>query len=439
MREIFRKYDVRGVYPKEIDEDVVRDIGRATGTLLGKRRIVVGRDGRLSSPSLEKALIEGLTDSGIDVISLGLVPTPVLTFNARNFDGGIMITASHNPPEFNGLKFITSDGSILPFETREEIRNIAEKKEFEKGKGNVTEYDGISVYTRRLEEMLKIKKRFRIVVDFGNGAGSTLLNFLSRYSEVIPLNDEIDGNFPGRGPVPTEETLKEAEKRVVEEGADFGVGFDGDADRVVFIDDEGNVVDANRVFCLFAKEMMKRGKNIFVVSIDASRILEEYLQGAEIRRTKVGLPFIIEGVNETGAVLGMEPSNHWYFPEFQIYSDTLYPVLFMMKVLEENERNLSEMISELPKTEIVTYKIPVPERFKSLLLKELVKQIPEKANRTDGLLFRDGEASVLLRPSNTEPLARMVVEADSREVAKKIGEKYRKMCDEVLRNLGAMN
>jgi len=314
-------YDVRGIYPDDVNDDLAYHLGY----VFGKERdtVVVAHDYRHGSEELYESLIEGLQAAGTMVYTLGAVPTPVLSFAVRatKAAGGIMVTASHNPPEYNGFKFFDSQGFSLP---REEILGIVENA----GNVNVHESpDGCAIPVDVRENYslsLPPFERRRIVVDFGNGVGIWFKPILEERFDLIPLNDEPDPDFRGRGPEPTFDHADALAERINDENVDFALLLDGDADRSVFADAEG-FVNPSLLFVLFGRWFLREGRgNTFVASLDISPRTSNYLPGARVIRTRIGTSFIVKRAKEEGAVFSGEYSCHFTAYDFSGHSDPLF-------------------------------------------------------------------------------------------------------------------
>ena len=246
---IFRAYDIRGVYGVDLDEEVAELVGLAYGTLLGNRgRVVLGRDVRLGGETLVRGLTRGLTRAGCDVLDVGMVSTPMLYFSTTHFkvDGGIQVTASHNPPEWNGFKIVKLGGATLSAGAgMEELRDMILNRRFREGgrTGRIERADALTPYIQFMASRFRIDASLRIAIDYSNGAAAICFPKIAERLgiQVVSINDVPDGRFPGHLPEPTEETLRELQELVVKSGADFGAGFDGDGDRVVFVDDAGRI------------------------------------------------------------------------------------------------------------------------------------------------------------------------------------------------------
>ena len=412
---VFRAYDVRGVYGTELTDDIARKVGRALGSYLPGGRIALGRDTRVSGPEVERAFLEGVLSTGCSVERYGVLPISMIGF--ETWKGGLnaaaYISASHNPPEYNGIRFRTAEGyGMLYHET--EMMDLYEKGAFRKGDGKMTDRspdDAIRRYADYVEGKLNFDRPLRIVLDMGNGAACGTFPLYQRLGlDCWVTNDSPDGLFPGRGPAPTEESLREAAKMVVEAGADYGVGFDPDADRGLVIDDRGGIVPPEKVAVILAKERYSPGDRV-VAGFDCSMILERELLplGFEVIRERVGDVFIANRVKREGAVIGVERSAHLFLPEFQLSDDPFAMSLALGEVISRGER-LSDLSEAIPDYPYVQKSIRI-EGSAADLMRRLEGDLASlEPDTTDGLKITAEDYTVLIRPSNTQPLIRLYVE-----------------------------
>ena len=421
----FKAYDIRGIYGTEITEDLVRRVGAAFGSYADGSPISLGRDTRNSSPSLEKAFLEGALSTGCEVYSYGIIPIAVLSYItcARSLKAAAYISASHNPPEYNGVRFRTGDGYGMLYKETEMMKFYNEGN-FRSGKGHLVELrseDAIARYSDYVSEKLNIKRPLKIVLDMGNGSACTmrpLYNSMGFDSQV--LNGEMDGKFPGRGPAPTEESLKRASELVRSSRANYGVGFDPDADRGIVIDDLGRIVPPEKVAIILARRRYHSG-DLVIAGFDCSMIIERQLEpdGIRVKRERVGDVFVANTVKNSGAVLGVERSGHFFLPEFQYSDDPFVMSLAIGEILAEDKK-LSELADEIPDYPYVQKSIRLKEDPAGVML-NLKEQLADMNPDTlDGLKITTDIYSVLIRPSNTEPLLRLYIETtgdDLKELA----------------------
>ncbi|MEM1945443.1 MAG: phosphomannomutase/phosphoglucomutase [Candidatus Caldarchaeum sp.] len=433
---IFRAYDVRGVYGKDLDEEVAYRIGRAFGKIAGGK-IIVGRDVRLSGKQLSTALIEGLNDSGADVLDAGVCTTPACYFGARHFNasGGVMVTASHNPKEWNGFKMFLGDGeTVSEGAGMEEIRDmvINEKYGPVARKGSTSQVNLLEVYGNYLSKRFPRMPGLRMAVDLSDGSAALVAPQVLRSLEIDfkVLNDIPDGFFRGHDPEPTDKNIEPLRRLVVEQGFDMGVAFDGDADRAVFVDDRGRLLNGDVAMAVLLKTYNTRG--VIVYDVNSSTALKEVAErlGFTPVEWKVGRAFLHRKVRELGAVLGGEKSNHLYFGELGGDDDALYAALKMAELLHTTRQPLSRHVDEIPSyptTPILVYDCPDSIKFK--VVEKIGKRLGQMGFRIsslDGVKAYVDEGWVLIRASNTMPQIKMSVEAktvESLEKLKSLGER----------------
>ena len=433
---IFRAYDIRGVFGEDLTEDVATKIGIAFGTFMGQcKDVVVARDIRLSGEVLENAFVSGLTTS-CNVIDIGIAPTPLLYFavNSLKKDAGVMITASHNPPEWNGFKFYKQRGCIYG-NSLEGIKEIAKKVDlnrFGERKGKLSRHEGIiQQYMEFVLSKIKIKRGLKVVSDTANGVCGLIVPPLFKQlgCEILTLNEDPDGRFPAHLPEPTEETLIELKREVVESEADFGVGFDGDGDRAVFIDDKGRIIPGDLTLLVFAKDVLQRkphGKIVYELS--CSLAVDEFVRqhGGISIVERVGHTFMMDRMIAEKALLGGEKSSHFYFPECYGMDDAIFASLRMAEILSKSSENLSEIIDSLPKYPSIYEKnFDCPDNLKFAVIEKLRSKFRDRGLNflsIDGVKLLDEDGWVLLRASNTQPVIRVSAEARTEE---KLEELYK--------------
>lgn len=436
MEHIFRAYDIRGIFNKELTADTASKIGLAFGTYLrGKGSVLVARDPRTSSVIMENAFVSGLASTGCDVFTTGMIPIPTANFKTSvgDFNAGAYITASHNPPEYNGVRFRHGDGTGYT-KQNEEIRDIFLKGEFHLADwdkiGKITNIDPdetIKEYSELLLDKFDFGKTLKVVLDPGNGATSLVAPELFRRlgSEVSTINAQPDGAFPGRPSEPNEKNLAGLRKAVVDRGADFGAGYDGDGDRVVFVDDLGRVVQTEKIGIIISREVLKKKKGIIIANMECSMIVEKEIEkaGGEVRRVRVGDVFVAEKIKEYDALFAMETSAHYFTPEFYVFDDPVIVSLKLGEILSKADRTLSSMADEIPSYPRTMKNFDCSDEIKFHVMEKIVDSFKErgyKLDLTDGakVIFEYGWA--LLRPSNTTPLIRASVEAETEERLKEL-------------------
>ncbi|KPV61990.1 MAG: Phosphomannomutase [Candidatus Bathyarchaeota archaeon BA2] len=436
FNKIFRAYDIRGVFGENLTDKVATKLGAAFAAFLGENKeVLVARDVRLSGETLRKALVSGLV-SGCNVTDIGVVPTPLLYFSINRLqkDAGIIVTASHNPPEWNGFKLFWQRGCIYGNDM-ERIKQIAKKidlKKLGRKRGKLTRYEGIiQEYMNFVQNKIKIEKELKVVTDTANGTCGLLVPSLFKRlgCKVLTLNENPDGTFPAHLPEPKEETLVELKEEVVKNEADFGVGYDGDGDRAVFVDEKGNIIPGDLVLLVFAKDVLQKSKGGKIVyELSCSMAVEEYVKrhGGIPIVERVGHTFIMDKMIEENALLGGEKSSHFYFSECYGVDDAIFASLRMAEILSKSELKLSEIVDSLPKYPSIYEKnFDCPDDLKFLVIEKLRSKFKDyglKFLDMDGVKLLDEDGWVLLRPSNTEPIIRVTAEARTEEKLKELYE-----------------
>ena len=430
---VFKAYDIRGVYPSELDEDGAYRIGRAYVEQFEPRRIAVGRDMRLSAPSMAAALVEGAADGGANVAELGMVGTEMVYFavGELGLDGGIMVTASHNPKEYTGMKIVRR--GALPVGGDSGLGEIRERALAgawrEATRGSVAEEDIWDGFVARVLSFVDPNgiRPLRVVIDAANGmAGAMLPPVLERLPQVEAVRCffDPDGSFPNHEPNPLlPENREFIVARTIEEGADFGVAFDGDADRCFFVDDRGEFVPGDFATALFAEAMLARepepgGKVLY--DLRASWAVPETITaaGGVPLVSRVGHSFIKQRMRAEGAVFGGEVSAHYYFRDFSQADSGVIPFLLMLELVSRGEPSLAEILERFRSRYFITGEINTPVRDVALKLQELKERFgPEgRVSHLDGVSIEADDWHLNVRPSNTEPLLRLNLEARSQEL-----------------------
>jgi phosphomannomutase/phosphoglucomutase len=416
---IFREYDVRGIVGKDLNPDTVRTLGKGFGTYAvrkGVRTVMLGRDCRLSSPGFRDAMAEGLSSTGLSVVDVGICPSPLLYFSILQFgaDGGVMITGSHNPPDFNGFKLCVGPSSLYG-EKIQEVRRTIEAGEFASGAGPVTNRTVIPEYRRYIKSILSIPRKLKVVVDAGNGTASEIAPDLFREMgmDVVELFCEMDGRFPNHFPDPTvPENLRFLVEAVREHGADVGVGYDGDADRIGAVDEKGNVIFGDYLLVLFAREILSRKPGAAVISeVKASQNLFDDVarHGGRPIMWKAGHSLIKQKMKEELAEVAGEMSGHIFFSDRYLgFDDAIYASARLFEILAGSDRPLSAMLSDLPSvvaTPEIRVECPDDRKFRIVeRVAEIVRPQAREVIDVDGVraLFDGGWG--LVRASNTQPV-----------------------------------
>lgn len=446
---IFRTYDIRGVVEDALTESAVEQIGKALGTMAheqGQQGIVVARDGRVSSPMLGEALIKGLRSTGRDVIDIGVVPTPVLYFATYHLEtgSGIMITGSHNAPEYNGLKMMLA-GSTLSGDDITEIKNRVAAGEFTTGQGDLRHADIAADYVRRISEDIPVAlgSSLKVVVDCGNGAAGTLapqlLNAIGH--DVIEMYCDIDGSFPNHHPDPSQpENLQELIEKVKAEGADVGFAFDGDGDRLGVVDAEGNIIWPDRQLMLLAKDVLSRNQGAPIIfDVKCSRYLKSIIEssGGEPLMWKTGHSLIKSKMKEVDAPLAGEMSGHIFFKErWYGFDDALYTAARFIEIFTNSKTPPTELFAELPEgISTPELRLPLEEDQHAGFMEELAGTLSSDNAEVidiDGVRIEYTDGWGLARPSNTSPYIVMRFEGESDAVLERIKSVFRDAIKQVI-------
>ncbi len=433
--DIFREYDIRGKFPDDLNSKTACDLGRAFGTyyhLHGANKISVGHDCRESYPELKDALIKGLIETGMNITYLGMVPTPLLYYSIHELklDGGIQITGSHNPPEYNGFKICLGKATIYGEEIQK-IREIHEGRNIRKGEGGLVNTDVIKPYLKYLEENLKPGKiKRRVIIDAGNGVGGLVAPQVYRAMgvDVIPLFCEPDGSFPNHHPDPTiPENLVDLKRLVDEKDADLGISFDGDADRIGVVDKEGNVIWGDQLMIIFARDILKRNPGASIIGeVKCSQVLYDDIkkQGGNPIMWKAGHSLIKGKMKETGALFAGEMSGHLFFADrYYGFDDAIYAGARLLEILTTQEKGVRELLSGIPKmVNTPEIRMDCPDDKKFNVVKKLVAEFKKEYEVIDvdgaRVLFDGGWG--LIRSSNTQPVLVLRFEATDEKRLKKI-------------------
>jgi phosphomannomutase/phosphoglucomutase len=439
---IFREYDIRGVADSELTDDGIEQLGRALGTYLQRHNgphIALGRDTRLSSPRLRDALAAGLKASGCAVTDIGVVPTPVLYYAVihLDLDGGVMITGSHNPPEFNGFKAV-SGASTIYGPAIQELRRMIEAADFLTGAGSEVAADVVTPYVDEVASQFQFSRRIRVVFDAGNGTGGPVMHrILERLNvDATEMFFEMDGHFPNHHPDPTvPANLDALIAKVRETGADLGIAFDGDADRIGAVDDRGAILYGDQLMILYGREILTRKPGAtFIGEVKCSQTMYDDLaaRGGNPIMWKTGHSLIKAKMKETHAELAGEMSGHMFFADrYYGYDDALYAACRLMEIVAQSGRPLSAHLAGLPPT-VTTPEIrfDCPDEIKFDVVERVaaVLRARHKTLDVDGVrvLFPHGWG--LVRASNTQPVLVMRFEATTPELL----AEYRREVEEVV-------
>jgi phosphomannomutase / phosphoglucomutase len=423
--QIYREYDIRGVVDKDLTPAIVKRLGQGFGTYMiqhNRLNLVVGRDGRLSSKSFAEALIEGLRSTGCHVTDIGLCPTPVYYFSMFHLDkdGGMMVTGSHNPPEFNGFKVSVGKSTIFGEEIQG-LGRLIEKGKFSSGKGSLGREEILRPYQDYIKKNIHLEKKMRVVIDAGNGTAGPVAGPLLKGlgCELEELYCEVDGRFPNHFPDPTiPGNLKDLIDRVMKTRADVGIGYDGDADRIGVVDDQGNIIWGDQLMILFSREILEVRKGAtFVAEVKCSQNLFNDIErhGGKAIMWKAGHSLIEEKMREEKAPLGGEMSGHIFFADRYFgYDDAIYASCRLIELLSKTDQRLSRLLSDVPRTFITPeIRVDCPDEIKFRVV-EIVREALRKdypVIDVDGARVKFEDGWGLVRASNTQPVLVLRFEA----------------------------
>jgi phosphomannomutase len=423
---VFKAYDIRGVYPTDLDEETAYLVGRAFVDFLKCKTVVVGRDMRKSGENLFKELSRGITDQGADVIEIGMCTTPMLSFAVARFkyDSGIMISASHNPKQYNAFKLIMKNAEQMSTETGiDEVFELCKKNGFKaKKKGQINRKDILPDYAKHVLSFGKNIKGLKIAVDYGNGVGAISAKpiFSGLGIEVVSMYEEPDGNFPNHEANPVKyETLKALSAKVVSEKADIGIGFDGDGDRSIVLDKKGNIISPDLLLGILAEDELKEKKGGKVYyDLRFSKAIKESIiaNKGEPVMMRVGNPFYKSALIHHGGILAGEFSGHIMYKDNFCIDDGLFAAVKLMDLVCKSRKNVSELVKPLQKyfqSEEINFEVHDP---KSILEKIENEYSDGEVSDMDGLLVEYDKWWFSIRASNTEPIVRLRLEADTKKL-----------------------
>ena len=449
---LFGTNGVRGIFGKELTADLVIDLSYAIATYFRKGPIIIGHDGRNSSPILSKLVRSTINSAGLDVVDAKLIPTPCLQYATKylGFNGGIMITASHNPPEYNGIKPIAGDGVEISREDELNVENIYYSNKFSKIDGFGQNFVNESIIDSYIEAVLDLvdvqqirTRAFKIVIDIGNGAQAAVAPLLIQKLGVkaIIINGNVDGNFPGRGPEPTPENLGVLANMVKDTEADVGVAYDGDGDRSIFCDEKGRVQWGDKTGTLLVKHLLKskhKGAEI-VCPINTTMALALIAEdaGSKLIYTKVGSVEVSREMLRRKACIGLEENGGFMYGKLNEVRDGLMTTALVLDMLASNQETLSQMISSLPK--IFQYKskfrCPTKQIADDIVVSCMKHGSPLKVETLDGAkIWIDEETWIMIRPSGTEPLLRIYAESSDQSLLDSKIQEYSKLIESKIFN-----
>jgi len=441
--QIFREYDIRGIVGKDLTSESVTSIGKAIGTYIRRgngKNMVLGRDVRSSSVEFCNILSKALNSTGCNVIDIGMVPTPVLYFALHHFnaDGGVMITGSHNPPEFNGFK-ISQGFHSLYGDKVQELKRLIEVNDLEVGTGTTQQQPVLAEYMEKICSILEIPRKIKVVVDGGNGCfgivGPDLLKKLGQ--TPIELFSEPDGTFPNHHPDPTvSEHLTDLIEKVRLENAELGIGFDGDADRIGVVDEKGNILWGDQLLTIFARDILSRNPGATIVGeVKCSQNLYKDIKkhGGVPVMAAAGHSLIKNKMRETGALLAGEMSGHICFADnYYGFDDAIFAACRVLQIVAQSNTKVSEMLADLPETAYTPeIRINCPDDQKFKIVRELTEIFREKYEviDIDGVRVNFDDGWALIRASNTQPVLVLRLEAVTKERLKELVAVIKKQTD----------
>lgn len=439
--EIFRAYDIRGIVDETLTDAAVYDIGRALGTKvlsLNGTSIVIGRDGRISGPRLAARLAAGIMSTGCNVVDVGLVPTPVLYFASVHLqiNSAVMLTGSHNPPNYNGLKIIVNAITIYGAAIQE-LHNIIQEKQFSNGAGTYSTVNVVDAYIDATKQNINIKRPMKIVIDCGNGVPGMVAPqlFSNLGCQVIPLYCEVDGTFPNHHPDPSDpHNLEDIQRTVIEQKADLGIAFDGDGDRLGIIDNTGKVIWPDRALMLFARELLAVNPGATIIyDVKCSRDVEQEIvnSGGIACMWNTGHSLIKAKIRETGAMLAAEMSGHMFFNDrWYGFDDALYAAARLIEILSQHSATAAEIFAQFPEqVSTPELSVAVTEQNKFSIMEDLFNTAtfsqPHKIITIDGMRVEFPNGWGLVRPSNTTPKLVVRFEAKTIEALNNIKDQFR--------------
>lgn len=441
MGKYFGTSGIREIFNEKLTPDLALSVGKALGTYLDGGTVVIGKDTRTSGDVIKSAVISGLLSTGVDVIDIGMAPTPLTGFAIKLYgaDAGVTITASHNPPEYNGIKVWQANGMAYTPEMEIELEAIMDSGNFKKAPwneiGTLRRADPREEYINEALKFVKLENSYTVVLDSGNGAGSIVSPYLQREmgNRVISLNSHPSGFFV-RELEPNAKSISALAKTVKVMKADVGIAHDGDADRIGVVDDRGNFVEYEVMLSLISGYMLRKfGKGKIVTTVDAGFALDDYVKplGGEVIRTRVGDVAVAEELARYGGIFGGEPSGTWIISQWNLTPDGIFAGALVLEMIDRLGP-ISELAKEVPRYVTLRAKIPCPNEKKAkameIIAREALKTFDyEGLIDIDGIRIENSDWWILFRPSGTEPIMRITLEAHTEEKAKELMEKAKRL------------
>jgi len=453
LTKLFGTSGIRGKANKTITPQLALQIGQALATHTKAKTILTAQDTRTTSPMLQHALTAGITACAATALQQGTIPTPVLAYLTKQTkaDAGVMVTASHNPPEYNGIKLYNPDTTAYNQKQQNQIEKTITKKQFKlatwQNIGKTITINETQQYIEMITKNVKLKKPWKIIIDSGNGATSQLVPQIFRElnCNLIAVNSQPNGHFPGRNSEPNEESLKPLCNMVRRLEAALGIAYDGDGDRMITTDEKGRITPLDQTFAAYAAHVIKQRKNKTIVTqVEASMCIEKMIEaeGGKIVRTKVGDVNITEAIKKHSATFGGEPCGAWIHPNYHYCPDGILSSILLLKALEETNQNLSSFVSKVPQYPLLRQNVACSNSVKPIVLEKVYEALPaifsdvKEQSKIDGFRLALKQGWLLVRPSGTEPLMRITVEAETRKTSEIIMKKTAKLIDKLVKETG---
>jgi len=452
--KLFGTTGVRKIYGKEFDIEMALNLGKALGTLVGTGTVLLARDARTTGLMVADALSAGILSTGVSVVRAGIIPTPTLAYLTmkKGYDAGLMVTASHNPPEYTGIKFWSKSSMGFTSDEERKLEEIYESRKFivapwnQLGKELTIETavdEHISDILEKCDADLIRSKNFTVIVDPGNGAACVLTPYLIQKitKKVITINGQLDGHFPGRKSEPEEESLGDLIQMVKETDADLGIAHDGDSDRVVFVTERGDMIRGDRTIAFLTQDyLMTAKKGTVVTTVDSSLVLDEIVDkaGGKTIRTPVGDIQVAMKVKESEAVMGGEACGVFILPEFHLAPEPFLAACRILEKMARTGKSFGELIEDIPIYPLMKAKLTCPNEKKSTVMQNLTDSLPNGLENVVDVITVDGigvtlkEGWVLVRPSGTEPVIRITCEGPTEEIVNRTLEKAKTIVEKTV-------
>jgi len=452
--KLFGTTGVRKIYGKEFNLEMALNLGKALGTLVGEGTVLIARDARTTGLMVANALSAGILSTGVSVVRAGIIPTPTLAYVTmkKGYNTGLMVTASHNPPEYTGIKFWSKSSMGFTSDEERKLEEIYESKKFTAaawdhlGKELTIETavdEHISGILGKCDADLIRSKNFTVIVDPGNGAACVLTPYLIQKitKKVVTINGQLDGHFPGRKSEPDEESLGDLIQMVKKTGADLGIAHDGDSDRVVFVTERGDVIRGDRTIAFLAQDyLITTKKGTVVTTVDSSLVLDEIVNnaGGETIRTPVGDIQVAMKMKEFEAVMGGEACGVFILPEFHLAPEPFLAACKILEKMAQTGKSFGELIENIPSYPLMKAKLTCPNEKKSTVMQNLTDSLPKGLENVVNVITVDGigvtlrEGWVLVRPSGTEPVIRITCEGPTEEIVNRTLEKAKTIVERTI-------